>query len=255
MPRQDKPKKRNEYIYATTKGDVTELSVTVNELTGEISFGSEMTNVYSEVNYDRLKGPKVLSRLPQADTGLSFDAAPAIGKNYDSLFAVDTNTRTIQGKLVSVVGIVQSHTVWIPEAKGLTRYARFDVPVCLEYVGIKSKPENFGWAAAIGHLQQLGRINKDQRVGLVVDSDLSNIPAYNQRSKPYIGSDLLPPYVTLIYATADSGKEYFLNKFFAVADSVSSQCLDAVETGIIPFNDRRVTNPWFEGLRLLYPDQ
>lgn len=58
-------KRRDSSIFATTKREVSEISLTVDRMTGEILFGQEMTNVYSEVSYGRPKGPKVLSRIPQ----------------------------------------------------------------------------------------------------------------------------------------------------------------------------------------------
>ncbi|KAF0225744.1 MAG: hypothetical protein FD176_191 [Rhodospirillaceae bacterium] len=147
-------KKRTEYVYATTKGDVSEIVVTTNSLTGEISFGTEMTNVYSEVTYDRPKGPKVLSRIPQAHPAASFDTQPALLKNFDFLCAVDTNDREIQGKRVCVVGLYTFKRVLIPAAAGVKEDWQGDVPFCLEYINIRSdlKPENFGWLAAYEHL-------------------------------------------------------------------------------------------------------
>jgi hypothetical protein len=255
MAKKDKRKKRNEHIYGTTVGNVSEIVITTNSLTGEISFGSDMINVYSEISYDRPKGPKVLSRIPQADQNLSFDAGGALEKNFDFLCAVDTNTRNIQGKNLSVVGIVTFQLVWVSEKQGLQRYWRHDVPFCLEYVEIKSKPENFGWLAAIEHLKQFGHINDINKIGMAVDSDLGNVNDYNQRKKPIDGPDYLPANIQLIYASADTGKDNIVNKSLSLADSVSSQCLEAVESGLVPFNQKVLDNEWFEGLRIIKPNK
>ena len=99
-------KPRTEAIYATTvRDDMTHIIVHIDQQTGEISFGDEMTNIYSEVGYERAKGPKVLNRIPQNHASLSFDKEPALLRNFDFLVAVDTNTTQIEGKNVSVTGI------------------------------------------------------------------------------------------------------------------------------------------------------
>jgi len=249
-------KKRNEHIYATTKGEVTEIVVTANSLTGEITFGTGVTNVYSEVTYDRPKGPKVLSRIPQAHPDVSFDTPPALLKNFDFLCAVDTNNREIQGKRVCVVGIYTFKRVLIPAAAGVKEDWQGDVPFCLEYINIRLdlKPENFGWLATYEHLLKFDIIDKTKRVGMVVDSDLGNLNAYNKRELPVDGPDFLPPNVTLIYASADAGKESLVNQALSIADSVSTQVLDALQSGKAPFNAKpRFDYRNFDNLRIIRP--
>ena len=220
------------------RGDVSEIGISVDPRTGDVRFETDMTNVYSEVSYDRPKGPKVLSRVPQKHVDVSFDAPEALEKNFDFLCAVDTNTRGIRGKNVSMVGVVAFQAVWVPEEAGLTKYWQFDVPFCLEYVEIKSAPENFGWLAALERLRIQDLINGALRVGMVVDSDLGNIADYNHRKRPVDGSDYLPANVQLVYATGDAGKDNILNKALSLADSVASQTLRAIEDGSMPFNTR-----------------
>jgi hypothetical protein len=248
-PRGRKP--RNEHICATTVGNVTELVVTVDERTGEISFGQEMTNVYSERSYDRAKGPKVISRVPQANGRLSFDDGPALEKNYDVVCAVDTNTKAVQGKRVSMVGVATAKRGALAERDGIKRFWRYDVPFCLEYIALQGAPENFGWMAALEIMGKRGLIQRAQRVGLIVDSDLGNIRAYNERSKPVDNHQLLPAGVTLIYATADAGKESVANQVLGIADTAATQCLLGLEQGIIPMNAERADNPLFEAFRCI----
>lgn len=253
MAKKPKRKKRNEHIYATTKGSVSEIEISFDSRTGEIRFGPDMTNVYSEVTYDRAKGPKVLSRIPQAQPDLSFDAPPALEKNFDYLCAVDTNTRRIQGKNVSAVGIVTFEPVWAGQKNGLQRAWRFDVPFGLEYVEIKTKPENCGWLEALAYLHKFGHIDPSQRIGVVVDSDLGNLSDYNERKKPVDGPHHLPANVTLLYASADAGQENILNKALSLADSVASQTLEALVSGKVAFNKKPVQSDFYEGIRIIRP--
>ena len=244
-------KPRNEYICGTTTGAISELTITVDQRTGEISFGSPMTNVYSEITYDRPKGPKVISRIPQSGAKLAFANHAAIDKNFDFLCAVDTNTRTIRGKQVSVVGIVTVTPTLIPGPNGLRTFRKFNVPFCLEFINLSVHPENFGWLAAWGHLSVEGKIDEHMKTGMIVDSDLGNLNSYNQRKAPLVGVNYLPPNVQLIYASGETARGNFVNKSLAIADSASVQTLDAVEQGIRPFNERPYKTPWFEGYRMV----
>jgi hypothetical protein len=242
-------KPRAEYIYGTTKGVVKQLEFTVDQGTGEISFGKDTTNVYSETTYGRPKGPKVLSRVPQAGEDLTFSTDAALKKNYDFLCAVDTNTRTIRGKDVSVVGVV----IVTPTPVTGGTFWNFDVPFCLEYIGLKAPQENFGWLTAWEYLVQAGMIKPGMRIGMVVDSDLGNINRYNQRKKPVLQSFPLPENMHLVYASCDAGKENVVNKALAAADSISAPTLRAIDTGVAPFNEERLESPWFEGFRKVTP--
>jgi hypothetical protein len=248
----DKDRKpRNDYIYGTTKIEVSQLEVAI-EPSGEISFGNDMINVYSERSYDRIKGPKVLSRIPQDGPSLTFSQDVAL-KSYEFICAVDTNTRVIGDKRVSVVGIltVTPEPVSLPEGSGT--FWKFDVPFCLEYIGLKVAPENFGWITAWEHLLQNGMIKAKTNVGMIVDSDLANINSYNQRKKPVFESIHLPQSVRLLYASSDAGKENIVNKSLSTADSISTQALRALETGAAPFNEELRESPWFERYRVIWP--
>ena len=243
-------KKRTEYIYGTTVGEISELSISVSDL-GEVSFGTEMTNTYSEVTYDRPKGPKVLSRVPQSQKSLTFNQGAVLKNNFDYRCAVDTNTRIINGKRISVTGVVTFTPVSIPGPKGIESFWKFGVPFCLEYVEINAPIENFGWYAAWERLHIQKEINASTRVGMVVDSDLGNINKFNQRKMPIFGAFNLPQNVSLIYASSDAGKENIVNRALYLADSVSSQCLEAMASGTIPFDAKVSNSQWYESMRLI----
>lgn len=250
MARKPPRKKRIEHLYGTTAGDVSKIVVTIDERTGEIQFGSVMVNTYSEVSYERPKGPKVVSRIPQADPALSFDGSAALFKNYDFLCAVDTNTRVINDQKISVVGVVTFRQA--PPPEGASEYWALDVPFCWEFVGLKvEKPENFGWLAALEELHHRRLVTAEMRIGMVVDSDLGNLTDYNAQRKPFFETRLLPKNVQLIYASADTRGESLLNRVLKIADSVSGQVLDAVATGIAAPNLKRVDSPYFEGQRIV----
>ena len=253
MPKDDERKPRSDYIYGTTKGVVSQLEFTVDGSTGEIGFGPNVDNTYSEISYERAKGPKVLSRIPQTGETLTFNAFTALRRNYDFICAVDTNTKVIRGKKVSVTAVVLVTPSFVGDKNGLREFWRFDVPFCIEMIEIKGPPENFGWVAAWDELWRRRIINNEMCVGMIVDSDLGNINKYNQRKVPLLGTFFIRSNQQLIYASNDAGKENVVNKALAAADMVAGQVLRAIETGVAHFNDEIAETEWYERFRIVEP--
>lgn len=252
--KKNKPsKKRIEHLFATTVANVDSLIIRVNPLTGVIEFGQPMADVYSEVSYERPKGPKVLTRIPQGADSASFEAEHALEIQFDLVFGVDTNTRTINGRQVSVAGVASyrkgtptpgASVLWIP-----------DVFLCWEFIDIQSdQKENLGWIAAFEELTHRGIIRDGHRVGMIVDSDLGNIPAYNARTKPVFADKNLPQGVQLVYGSADAGSENFVNRVLQAADKVSNHVLDLIGSGDVPFNKCDQPTDWYAGSRPVYVD-
>lgn len=253
MTKKPDRKKRIEHIHATTSEEVDHVTLTFDQRTGEIRFAEAMTNVYSQISYERPKGPKVLSRIPQTTAGITFDPSSALFKNHDFLCAVDTNTRVLAGKEISVSAVVTF--VRAPPPPGAIEHWKLDVPFCWEFVGLKTeKRENFGWLVVLEKLNDLGIIKSTTSVGMIVDSDLGNLPDYNCRRKPVFENSFLPSNVTLIYASADSGKENLVNRVIAVADFVATQVIDALASGKTPPNNETRDNPWYDAIRLINPN-
>jgi hypothetical protein len=78
-------KKRNEYVHATTKGEVSQIDITIDPQTNEIVFNTAVENTYVETNFDRLKGPKVVNRIPVMPEALQLNRNDALFRNYDVL--------------------------------------------------------------------------------------------------------------------------------------------------------------------------
>src|SRR5579883_805161 len=98
-------KPRTEWIYGTTAGEVTEIGLEISPDGASVRFAQEMTNTYVKTTYPRLnKEPKVVTRVPAADTDVPFAPNRAI-ESFDRLVAIDTGTRIIRGEQVSVTGV------------------------------------------------------------------------------------------------------------------------------------------------------
>lgn len=255
MPKKRKPrdtrKPRDEHIYATTAGAVSEILFTVDERTGAFRFEQPMENIYYERSYARPKGPKVISRIPQAQKNLDFEETPALLANYDKICAVDTNTRLISGRPVSMTGVTTLHREGLPTAEGPVMGWRFDVPFCLQFDDLTVPPENFGWVMALVYLRREGFFSAGDRIGVIVDSDLGNLRAYNDRKAPVIEGQYLMEGATLIYASADTGKEALVNRALQIADTTAALSLQGLESGVIPPIARSITSPIFTGHRVI----
>jgi len=82
-----------------------------------------------------------------------------------------------------------------------------------------------------------------------VDSDLSNIPAYNARWTPLYGDFFLPERFQLIYASSDAGRGYLANKLIQMADRAAYQLLEYLAAGKAPLNRRVLQGFPFKGYR------
>ncbi len=68
--------------------------------------------------------------------------------------------------------------------------------------------------------------NSNWAYGIVVDSDLDILQKINAREEPIFDDFFIPENVTLIYASADSGKETLINKLIRATDRVARNSLE-----------------------------
>lgn len=69
--------------------------------------------------------------------------------------------------------------------------------------------------------------NPNWTYGVIVDSDLNDLQKINSREKPIIGDFYAPNYLSLIYASVDTGMESLLNKLIQQADRVAKKTLNS----------------------------
>jgi hypothetical protein len=180
---------------------------------------------FLETSFDRPKGPKVLNRLVPPTRTLSIDPWLGIAK-YKRLFAIDTNCRFVGTERVASTAIVE----FIP------LFSRRSVVISasrsIELRNVTAPfPERVGWLRAIDVLvSEVGFQALDVPIGLIVDSDLGSLEAFNARTLPIFGARRLPINMELVYATSDSGKEHVLNQAIAKADKVASGLFEHLAT-------------------------
>lgn len=184
-----------------------------------------------DVYYDRPSKKKVVLKLPI--TTKDFALSPSAFLNYyDVLFAVDTNSRDFDGAVHSISAMcrLEIHSV-TRELSGLTSKFTCNLNMfgALIYAkNIRERIENWCWVKAIEAIQSLyPKFNSSLRVGLVVDSDLGKIEAYNQRTEPIHGNFYLPNNFWLIYASADASSNHLFHRMIRLCDREATLQLEA----------------------------
>jgi hypothetical protein len=234
MKRRKSPKKpRSEYLIATTKGEVSEISVSVSP-DGRLRFGTEMIDARIEATYDRPKKPKVVHSIGIEPDRMYFGANRALLANYDCVFAVDTNTRELHDHRVSLTAAVE---VLATQVCG---QVLFEPRFFVECLDVESKPEQLGWMVAAGIINRSPGYQAIKKSAFVVDCDETNIRAYNARTLAPHRTKMLPERVTLVQATTDTGGEYLPNAVLKYADYIGTTVLRDIASGRIPMNTERV---------------
>lgn len=169
-------------------------------------------------SYERtLEKEKVISLIKAGGSKVSFDSWPELQSSFDYLIAVDTNTRMVAGRRLSVTVAYHSPKL----LKLMTNEVPFN-PLCgYVMLDINSgiNPECFGWHLILkNHTKKLGF--EKLRLGLIVDSELGQISAMNKRQVPYYRDFLLPNYTTILYAS-DAAADSLPNMMIRYCDKAA----------------------------------
>jgi hypothetical protein len=106
--------------------------------------------------------------------------------------------------------------------------------------GVKEgvNPEIIGWHLFLNNKIEIDHFKNQRRLGVVVDSELAKLDAINMRKSPYYKNYFLPKFATLIYATADSGKENISNQLLSYCDKSAVMILEHIQS-----NQPKIPNP------------
>ena len=178
-----------------------------------------------EVAYDRPKGRKVLLRAP-----LDVDA-PSVDPNahllrYWAVFAVDTNTRAINGSAVSVACVLRS-------TRKETDAGLFfeEIPIgAYELHNVRCNPERLAWRLLCNEILQAPDYKPEKTIGIIVDAHLEALSDINRRTAPVVGDWYLPEGFTLIYAS-DAAAESIPNQLIRSCDREASIILKKIAQG------------------------
>jgi hypothetical protein len=245
--RNNRRKKRKEVITATTVDNTTSITISFDPQTNSlVMHEADPETVKSNISYDRASGKeKFLNISPSRKTSASFDPTTNLINNFDHLCAIDTNTKIINSRKISITavyhvpGLLKQHVNKIPY-EFLCSYLIDDA---IEQIN----PEIIGWHLFLKYKIKSSYFQNGRKLALVVDCHLDNHDKINSRNFPYYKEHLLPQYATLVYASSDSGKEYLSNKMLALCNKVSNQLLEHFEYNVKDVPKLSLGDQFFSG--------
>jgi hypothetical protein len=230
-----KPKETTlEIVLELAKGSVKPATVNIDPagnvfLLDDVGNSVEPAWMSRSMSYEREKGPKIQSRTRLVGNTISLSGLRELAK-FDLLFAIDTNTRAINGRFISVSAFVQ----WSLHEKS----GEFNFSIEQDIVGFyefENACDNAEGLAAFLLASDIarGESRKKLRVGLVTDSSLGAHDKINERVRPIYGLHPLPDGCSLIYASSDTGRE-ITNVVLRFCDKEAARKLKVRALGIPP---------------------
>ena len=134
-------------------------------------------------------------------------------QRYEVIYAIDTNKKK-HGNIVFTVSCAV-HFALEHEKDNVWRSAVFTRLPAVLALASQENPELLAWRRLIDYVSP----KISGRVGLVVDSELGNIPLFNTRAKAIHNDFFLPDNVELIYASSERDLSSPLNKAISVCDN------------------------------------
>lgn len=233
------------------------IELTYNFINDSISLkGATISNAKIETSYKKSSGrTKLTNSTPIKSSELSFSCDKAIFENYDVILAVDTNTKFIRDKLISVTS---SYFINKPihECKKTNKYPFIPFAAHL-FVDIQDSisPEKLGWYVIISsYIQDKFPIN--YRIGIIVDCDLGANDLINDFQTPYFESLELPKNIQFIYASSDKRTDSIANQMISYSDKLASSIINSDElVSILGFGKLMNNMNYCEGHCPVYSQQ
>jgi hypothetical protein len=236
-----KKKKQKEVFYESRmakSGNIFEVGVACDD-DGTLIFKpvTDVSDAHVTSQYERVKNPKIVCKVSTGNRVAKVDINKTI-TDYDQLLAIDTNTKDVFGRMLSVTAVVIARLQ--PSAPSVIIW-EYEIPFFIGFTWPLGPPERLGWVFALKELLSCNRISLNSRYGMVVDSDLDLLDEFNSRRIPLIGSDYLLGCIELLYGSADTGSsELIPNKLIKVADKLSARILREYADGVRAYDLRSV---------------
>jgi len=171
----------------------------------------------------REKGEKTLARVDTNPDQLEIGEIAAL-RNFDFVFAIDTNNRQVGDNLVSAAHVMQLRF----KSENEVQEATLGV---LVFANVSEKQENLAWVLLRNEILRSPNHCQTNSYGIITDSDLGNHEAYNNRTKPIFADEQLPERFTIVYAS-DQGNG-IANQLIRQCDRNSSVTLGQFEDGTL----------------------
>lgn len=221
-------KKRIQALYATTRGVVDRITVVANSATGALEIIQADPGSYRSVVYhERDSGKdKVLFEAPASANFNAFDAHAQLVGNFRYVLAVDTNKQPGDCFAIACVFVVPKPLVADAQklrAEFLNAFVIIDPSPAVN-------AERIGWHLAIQQNIAPGRFEPKDRIALVTDSELGDLPRINARKAAYYDGHKLPENVSLVYASADKPTDTIPSALIRACDNHSKTIAGVART-------------------------
>ena len=174
--------------------------------------------------YERAKGPKVLSRLPISSLApIALDPNLALQK-YDTIYALDTNTKKVHGQDVSVAAFIIGK--WMQRFPNLE--FGFNRMVALEFHNVDCHPDLLALKHLVLQMESESFRQKAGSIAIVIDSHLGIFPEIVSRQLPILDDCYFPEFADLIYAS-DAACDSIVNMLLQAADREANALLREIE--------------------------
>jgi len=212
------------YFDSKEEGDFTLIVNKNGELEIHDSNGQKIKReaVKSQLFYERESKPKVLSYSDSQCP--AFSNASLILRNFDCLCVIDTNTRKIRDRIISVSFACLG--LW-SNAEEYTSF-RFWPELFIDSMDYKEKPERFAWYKVIELIKNGPDYDGQKTFGIIVDSELGEISAINSRDVPLYQNYYLPSQIQLVFASSDKS-DTVQNIMMKECDKLATARLDRFE--------------------------
>lgn len=171
------------------------------------------------------KGSKIVRQLI---TQLGGTVNPYLTEIYfDRYLGIDTSYKVSGGNFICATACLYIDQS-LDHKRGLTKgdsISVLDIPRLCFLCRPGTNPERYGWMRVIDSLVRWKEFNPKFTYGIVVDSELAILPQINIRELPVFEKFFLPENISLLYASADVGRESFYNKLIKATDQVAAVSL------------------------------
>jgi hypothetical protein len=219
---------RDQYVYIGHREPFQGIVYEDGQVSALLSSGEKVKAdaLFSQTQYVRTSGKdKVVSRILNE---ASFDLPLSLASRFDSVWAIDTNTKRVGGDLVSTSGILECHT-------RKATATQVHVSCRGHVIAFKNCPngeaERCAWSKLVTVITSSPTYSVNLRIGIITDHDLARHSAYNSRELPIYSDTYLPENFTLVYASSDVGPANVLNQLVIECHKAADEILRQFEKG------------------------
>lgn len=185
------------------------------------------TNVELIAYYKKEQKIKVLYRYQLSDAYAPGNIHWAMNA-WSKFFAIDTNTRVIDGVKVSITSVVKGVINGTHNGTGVYKFDTYYDEV---NTNVNGNPETLAICKLISKLLKESDFDPSAKIGIITDSEMDLLDAYNSKTRcllPDIFPGLyLPDNFYIMYAAADRARDtYMPNKLMAICDTTASNAFN-----------------------------